>query len=182
MTPPLSRQGGFPRVRCTTCSEGILSDGVPVGVSQSIRAVQDVTLNIIDLGKLMNVRAFLPVAACVLALLSGCAGLTIAEAPPSQAAQDALAHVHEQYSAGQYGAVIRSVATSDAIQSAPDSLRIEAYKLQAFSYCVRDYPQLCEETFMRILQIDSDFTLAPAEAGHPQWGPVFNAAKAKAGR
>jgi hypothetical protein len=128
----------------------------------------------------MNTRALLPVSLCVVALLSGCAGINIAEAPPSPAAQAALARIQEQYSAGQYGAVIRSVATSDEIQSAPDSLKIEAYKLQAFSYCVRDYPQLCEETFVRILQMDSDFALAPAEAGHPQWGPVFDAAKAKA--
>lgn len=129
----------------------------------------------------MNIRAFLPVSLCTLALLSGCAGINLPEAPPSPAAQDALAQVQEHYSAGQYGAVIRTVATSDAIQSAPNSLRLEAYKLQAFSYCVRDYPQLCEETFMRVLQIDPDFTLAPAEAGHPQWGPVFDTAKAKAG-
>ena len=101
------------------------------------------------------------------------------EGPPSQAAQDALTQVQQQYAAGQYGTVIRTVATSDDIATAPKSLRVDAYKLQAFSYCVRDYTQLCEETFVRILQIDSDFTLAPNEAGHPQWGPVFTSAQAR---
>lgn len=127
----------------------------------------------------MKTRAFLPPLICVLALLAGCAGLGFGEKPPTQAAQEALAQVRQQYSSGQYGSVIRTVATSDDIATAPRSLRIEAYKLQAFSYCVRDYAQLCEETFIRILQIDSDFVLAPNEAGHPQWGPVFRSAKAK---
>ena len=127
----------------------------------------------------MKTRAFLPSLFCILALLGGCAGMGFGEAPPTQAAQDALTQVRQQYSAGEYGSVIRTVATSDDIATAPKSLRIEAYKLQAFSYCVRNYPQLCEETFVRILQIDSDFTLAANEAGHPQWGPVFTSAKAK---
>ncbi|OZI41623.1 TssQ family T6SS-associated lipoprotein [Bordetella genomosp. 4] len=128
----------------------------------------------------MKTRAFLPISLCILALLGGCAGMgKLSEGPPSQAAQDALAQVQQQYSAGQYGTVIRTVATSDDIATAPKSLRIEAYKLQAFSYCVRNYAQLCEETFVRILQIDSDFTLAPNEAGHPQWGPVFTSAQAR---
>ena len=80
----------------------------------------------------MNTRALLPTSLCILALLGGCAGLG-REAPPSQAARDALSQVQQQYSAGQYGTVIRTVATSDEIATAPESLRIEAYKLQAFS-------------------------------------------------
>ena len=127
----------------------------------------------------MKTRALLPSLLCALTILGGCAGIQQSEAPPTQAAQDALALVQQQYSAGQYGSVIRTVATSDDLATAPKALRIEAYKLQAFSYCVRDYPQLCEETFERILQIDSHFTLAPNEAGHPQWGPVFKAAQAQ---
>ena len=103
------------------------------------------------------------------------------EGPPSQAAQDTMAQVRQQYASGQYGTVIRTVATSGEIATAPKSMRIEAYKLQAFSYCVRNYAQLCEDTFVRILQLDSAFTLAPNEAGHPQWGPVFKAAQARAG-
>lgn len=103
------------------------------------------------------------------------------ERPPSQAAQDTMAQVRQNYTAGQYGSVIRTVATSGDIAEAPESMRIEAYKLQAFSYCVRNYAQLCEDTFVRILQLDEDFTLAPNEAGHPQWGPVFKSAQARAG-
>jgi hypothetical protein len=131
----------------------------------------------------MKTRAFLPISLCILTLLSGCAGNGIvAENPPTQAAQDALAQANQQYSAGQYGTVIRTIAISDDIATAPRALRIEAYKLQAFSYCVRNYPQLCEETFVRILQIDPEFTLAPTEAGHPLWGPVFTSAQAKFGK
>ncbi len=130
----------------------------------------------------MKTRAFLPSLLCLLVFLGGCAGMGSGfEGPPSQAAQDTMAQVRQQYAAGQYGTVIRTVATSGDIASAPKSMRIEAYKLQAFSYCVRNYAQLCEDTFVRILQLDSGFTLAPNEAGHPQWGPVFKAAQARAG-
>ncbi|OZI15900.1 hypothetical protein CAL18_18190 [Bordetella genomosp. 7] len=130
----------------------------------------------------MNNRVVLPALLCVVALLAGCAGMGASEGPASPAAESAMNHVREQYAAGQYGGVIRTVAVSGDIATAPKSLRIEAYKLQAFSYCVRDFAQLCEDTFVRILQLDPGFTLAPNEAGHPQWGPVFQAAQARAGK
>lgn len=98
-------------------------------------------------------------------------------APPSPAAQDALQRVREQYQAGRYGEVIRGVATSADLAAAPADIQIEAIKLQAFSYCVSNYRKLCEDSFLRILQIDPTFELAPNEQGHPQWGPVFRSAK-----
>lgn len=131
----------------------------------------------------MKNRALLPAFLCVMALLGGCAGLgSRFEGPASAEAESAITQVREYYSNGQYGSVIRTVATSGELASAPTSMRIEAYKLQAFSYCVRDFPQLCEDTFVRILQLDPSFTLAPNEAGHPQWGPVFQSAQARASR
>jgi hypothetical protein len=102
--------------------------------------------------------------------------------PPSQAALDALARVRQAYLAGKYGDVIRGVATSDALAEAPAQIRVEAWKLQAFSYCVTGYRVLCEEDFARILQLDPKFELAPAEIGHPLWGPAFQQAKAAQGR
>lgn len=128
-------------------------------------------------------RAVLPVLLCVLALLGGCTGLSSkSEAPASAEAESVMSQVREYYSSGQYGSVIRTVATSGELASAPTPMRIEAFKLQAFSYCVRDFAQLCEDTFVRILQLDSSFALAPNEAGHPQWGPVFQSAQARAGK
>lgn len=102
----------------------------------------------------------------------------VKEQPPTQAALDQLQQVRDAYTAGKYGDVIRSVATSDELAAAPPNIRIEALKLQSFSYCVSKYRQLCEDGFTHILQIDPSFELAANEKGHPQWGPVFQAAKA----
>lgn len=117
-------------------------------------------------------------------LLAGCAGVTSPqpEGPPTAQALDQLQQVRDQYRAGRYGEVIRGVATSDALATSTKAVRIEAYKLQAFSYCVSQYPQLCEDSFSRILALDPAFVLAPNEAGHPVWGPAFQRARAQASK
>ncbi|WP_278483930.1 TssQ family T6SS-associated lipoprotein [Achromobacter insolitus] len=107
-----------------------------------------------------------------LALLAACAST------PSPQAVEALQQVRDEYAASRFGAVVRTVATSDALATAPTAVRVEALKLQAFSYCVTNYRQLCEDSFVRILQLQPSFQLAPNEAGHPQWGPAFQAAQA----
>lgn len=117
-------------------------------------------------------------------VLAGCAGQP-ASAPdraPTPQALEQLQQVRDQYSAGHYGEVIRGVARSDELAASSKAVRIEAYKLQAFSYCVSRYAQLCEDSFSRILQIDPNFELAPNEAGHPVWGPVFQRAKSQAAK
>ncbi|MFC4279073.1 TssQ family T6SS-associated lipoprotein [Achromobacter aloeverae] len=120
---------------------------------------------------------------CAISLVSALAACTLPAVqpqgtPPTQAALDALQRVRDQYQAGHYGEVIRGVATSADLAGAPTAIQVEAIKLQAFSYCVSNYRKLCEDSFLRILQIDPSFELAPNEQGHPQWGPVFRSAKA----
>lgn len=116
--------------------------------------------------------------------LAGCTGLPASapDRPPTPQALEQLQQVRDEYSAGHYGEVIRRVARSDELAASSKAVRIEAYKLQAFSYCVSRYAQLCEDSFGRILQIDPAFELAPNEAGHPVWGPVFQRAKSQAAR
>jgi hypothetical protein len=130
----------------------------------------------------MNVSVRLAVLT-VAAALAACTTphAPVPPAPPTQAALDSLAQVREDYLAGRYGDVIRMVARSDVLATAPPSVRVEAFKLQAFSYCVTGYRVLCEDDFARILQVDPTFNLAPAEIGHPIWGPAFQRAKAAAG-
>ncbi len=120
----------------------------------------------------------------VSALLAGCTGIATLkpEAPATAEALEQLQQVRDQYSAGRYGDVIRGVATSDALAASTKAVRIEAYKLQAFSYCVTRYTQLCEDSFARILVLDPAFALAPNEAGHPAWGPAFQRARAQAAK
>ncbi|MFJ1300330.1 TssQ family T6SS-associated lipoprotein [Pseudomonadota bacterium AL_CKDN230030165-1A_HGKHYDSX7] len=113
------------------------------------------------------------------AALSGCTAIRGAapEAPATSEALAALDQARDSYGGGRYGEVIRLVATSDDIAGAPRAVRVEAFKLQAFSYCVSNYRQLCEDAFVRILALQPDFALAPNEAGHPNWGPVFRTAQ-----
>ncbi len=115
--------------------------------------------------------------------LAGCAGRALPpESPATAEALTQLQQVRDTYGAGRYGEVIRTVATSDVLASSTKAVRIEAYKLQAFSYCVSRYAQLCEDSFVRILTLDPSFDLAPNEAGHPSWGPAFQRARAQVGK
>lgn len=57
--------------------------------------------------------------------------------------------------------------------------KVAAHKLIAFSYCLTNRMTLCRTEFEAVFKIDAKFDLAPAEAGHPSWGPSFRAVKAK---
>lgn len=128
--------------------------------------------------KRINTQLY-PLGLAAIALsLAGCTGLrSAADAPPTPAALQALEQVQTDYQAGRYGDVIKYVARSDDLATAPASVRVPALKLQAFSYCVSKYVPLCEDTFARILAIDPSFELSPSEAGHPVWGAAFKRVK-----
>lgn len=57
--------------------------------------------------------------------------------------------------------------------------QVRAHKYLAFIYCASHRKRECRNEFLKALEIDPTFTLSPAEAGHPVWGPVFRAEKAK---
>lgn len=61
--------------------------------------------------------------------------------------------------------------------SRPD--RVKAHKYLAFIACVSSQLLTCREEFTIALELDPKFELAPAEAGHPIWGPMFKSVKAK---
>jgi Tfp pilus assembly protein PilF len=61
--------------------------------------------------------------------------------------------------------------------SRPD--RVKAHKYLAFIACVSSQPLTCREEFSIALELDPKFELAPAEVGHPIWGPMFKSVKAK---
>ena len=106
----------------------------------------------------------------ILLTLAGCAAVA---PPPTPEQQAELDQVRTDYAEGRYGDVVRRVARSGTIDRSPQPTRIEAYKLQAFSYCMIGYEQLCEDSFNRIFALDADFALAAGEESHPQWGPVY---------
>lgn len=61
--------------------------------------------------------------------------------------------------------------------SRPD--RVKAHKFLAFIACVSSQPLTCREEFAIALELDPNFELDAAEAGHPIWGPMFKSVKAK---
>ena len=56
--------------------------------------------------------------------------------------------------------------------------QVKAHKYLAFIHCVSGRDKQCRAHFRSALEVDPAFELAPAEAGHPTWGPVFRAVKA----
>lgn len=51
--------------------------------------------------------------------------------------------------------------------------RAAAHKHLAFIYCTSDRIKACEDAFRAARAADPAFALSKAEAGHPQWGPVY---------
>jgi Tfp pilus assembly protein PilF len=57
--------------------------------------------------------------------------------------------------------------------------RVQAHKYLAFIACISSQQLTCREEFAIALELDPNFELAPAEVGHPIWGPMFKGVKAK---
>jgi Tfp pilus assembly protein PilF len=51
--------------------------------------------------------------------------------------------------------------------------RAAANKHLAFIYCTSNRIKACEDAFRAARAADPAFALSKAEAGHPQWGPVY---------
>jgi Tfp pilus assembly protein PilF len=82
-----------------------------------------------------------------------------------------------QYEEGDYEQSARSLqeALSRGLVGAE---RAKAHKHLAFIHCASNRPAPCREEFRKALVVDPALELAPAESGHPVWGPVFRAVKA----
>jgi len=82
-----------------------------------------------------------------------------------------------QYEDGDYAESAKNLQNAlNAGLSGKDGAR--AHKHLAFIHCVSNRERQCREEFRRALAEDPGLELAPAEAGHPVWGPVFRAVKA----
>jgi Tfp pilus assembly protein PilF len=60
-----------------------------------------------------------------------------------------------------------------------NSDKVVAHKYLAFMHCAQRRDRLCREEFRKALELDPNFELNPAEAGHPLWGRVFRNIKAE---
>src|SRR5205823_15024558 len=58
--------------------------------------------------------------------------------------------------------------------------QVKAMKYIAFTLCLQERFRECRAEFLKIYEVEPNFDLAPAEAGHPSWHKTFAAAKAQA--
>jgi len=117
------------------------------------------------------------IAALLLALLAGCVvppgsqpGLMdVSERP----AEKALLAGMRAYEDGQYpqAETLLNQALTAGLASPKD--RAAAHKYLAFIFCTSNRVPACEAQFRAARADDPAFALSKAEAGHPQWGPVY---------
>lgn len=95
--------------------------------------------------------------------------MDVAERP----AEKALLAGLRAYDDAQYPVAERQLtqALNDGLASPRD--RAVAQKHLAFIYCTTDRVQACEAAFRAARTADPAFALTKSEAGHPQWGPVY---------
>jgi len=92
-------------------------------------------------------------------------------------AQESLALGLREYHLGNYAEALRSLKASLDHGLLPKTEQSNARKHLAFIHCVSQREPQCRDEFRKALEIDSGFGLAPAEAGHPIWGPVYRSVR-----
>ena len=116
----------------------------------------------------------------IVALLAGVAGCSVQPLrdlfAPSRGAT-ALNAGLRQYDNGEYAQAARNFQGAiDLGLSERDEAN--AHKHLAFIHCASGRERACRDEFRKALAMEPDLELAPAEAGHPSWGPVFASLKA----
>jgi Tfp pilus assembly protein PilF len=88
-------------------------------------------------------------------------------------AEKALLAGMRAYEDGQYPQAEASLnqALTAGLTSPKD--RAAAHKYLAFIFCTSNRVPACEAQFRAARTDDPAFALSKAEAGHPQWGPVY---------
>lgn len=91
--------------------------------------------------------------------------------------EKALASAIATFDRGEYAAAIRQLTPLTTNSSLDQASQLQALKSLAFSQCLSRAITACRKTFERAFRLDSQFDLAPAERGHPVWGPQFERAR-----
>jgi Tfp pilus assembly protein PilF len=118
------------------------------------------------------------------------AGLAACESAPVRTVRDTVSGLFQankgqaalnaglkQYDDGEYAEAAKNLNASIQ-QGLADADRVKAHKHLAFIHCISGRTVACRDEFRRALAVDPAMELAPAEAGHPTWGPAFRSAKA----
>jgi hypothetical protein len=82
-----------------------------------------------------------------------------------------------EYEEGNYLNSMEALKSVLDTNMADKMSKVSANKYLAFIHCISAKEELCKEYFSKLLEIDQDFELTPAEAGHPIWGPAFRSVK-----
>lgn len=118
---------------------------------------------------------------CVALLMTGCATPTMRDAgldkfAPRKAEQNLSSGIRA-YEEGDYVASARLLQDALSAGLLLNSDKVAAHKYLAFMHCAQSRKVTCRNEFRKALEINPRFELAPAERGHPSWGPVFRALK-----
>jgi hypothetical protein len=131
-------------------------------------------------------KSCLPALAFTLCVIAGC---TTPTPPPDpapqperlsqQVARTTLERAQQAYDEGDYAKAISTLRSGgvSVFEGAEPATRLDAMKLEAFSYCVANQVPECRAQFRKILDAFPSFDLSVAERKHPVWGPAFEAAK-----
>jgi len=139
----------------------------------------------------MSSNSLRAAALLALAVAAGCAPVgqkpaedaprvpSISESQLRDRARQNLADGVELYNAGKYPEAQRNLqaALDHGVLSRPE--QGNARKHLAFIHCASGRESQCRDEFRKALEIDPNFDLTMAEAGHPIWGPVYRDVRAK---
>lgn len=114
-------------------------------------------------------------------LVAGCAMPGVRDAgldrlAPRKAEQNLSSGIRA-FEDGDYDASARLLQDALAAGLLLNSDKVAAHKYLAFMHCAESRKVACRNAFRKALDLNPRFDLAPAEAGHPVWGPVFRALK-----
>ena len=130
-------------------------------------------------------KSCLPVLALALLAVAGCTTTPPPEPAPQperlsqQVARTTLEKAQQAYDEGYYAKALSTLKSGgvSVFEGAEPATRLDAMKLEAFSYCVANQIPECRLQFRKILDAFPTFELNVAERKHPVWGPAFEAAK-----
>jgi hypothetical protein len=99
---------------------------------------------------------------------------------PLAKAEQMLSDGMVKYDAGDYPAAhtLLDSALKEGLKGKDD--QVKAMKHVAFTLCLQNKITPCRAAFVKIYEVDPNFDLSPAEAGHPSWTKTFTTAKAQA--
>jgi Tfp pilus assembly protein PilF len=103
------------------------------------------------------------------------------KAAPSGKAEQELERAVKSYEEGAHKNAARQFQAALDFGLNAKADRATAHKYLAFIVCVSGREKSCRDEFRKALDADPSFELAPAEIGHPVWGPVFRSVKSDPG-